>query len=276
MADKDITYIGRYKQFLKIKDMILFSIIFIDLGFMLMENILPINNEARVFMFYFDLIVCFCLFLELVYKYAYSNEDLLTFLKQNFINIIAIIPVNTIYLRFFTLIRTYEIVKIFFIANTSSKTKMRKRQRILKENMVLDVTIVSLVYLVVVSFALKTFSSITIYNTFDAFWFNIVTMANVGYGEISLMGMDSKLITIITIFIGTYAIAIITAYLSAVYNEKTDEDIENLIKEYSGDIVQNLEEVESNVKEFNEEVTSIKIGMIELEDKIKLFLENKK
>ncbi|OED29728.1 potassium channel family protein [Methanosphaera sp. WGK6] len=276
MTDKNLTYIERYKQFIKIKDMILLSIIFIDLGFMIMGNILPINTEAKIFMSYFDLIVCFCLFLELLYKYTHSRDNFKTFLKQNFINILAILPLNLIYLRFFTLIRIYEILKIFFITNTSNKTKMRKRQKFLKENMLLDVIIVSIVYLVVVSFALKSFSSITINNIFDAFWFNIVTMANVGYGDINLMYMDSKLITIVTIFIGTYAVAILTAYLSALYNEKTDEEIENILKEYLGDVVQNLEDVECNVKEYSEEINLIKNDMVNLEDKIKLFIESRK
>ncbi|MDY2745314.1 MAG: ion channel, partial [Methanosphaera sp.] len=68
----------------------------------------------------------------------------------------------------------------------------------------------------------------------DTVWFIVVTASTVGYGDMTPNTPAGKILTMFIIVTGTVAVAIFTAYLSAVYNKRTDDarihEIENYIK----------------------------------------------
>ena len=195
---------------------------------------MPYNVLATIYQF--DLVVCIILLAEYflnLYLSSPKRDYILD--KQNIIGLIASIPFDFIlplilpvtipvfflrYLRIFKLIRVFNLAKFDVIHDLFRKTGFDK----------ILISIVALIFLFWLLFYLFSPS----YGGFDDFYFVIVTLTTVGYGDVTPKTYNEKVLVIILILIGIFVFSAITAAMSSFLTDRIlDKDEEDIIGELS-------------------------------------------
>ena len=248
------------------------GLIIFDLFLITISIIFEIPEDVLWKIYLFDLIVCIILLGEYFINLILSSPKKDYILdKENMLGLIASIPFDFIlplispyaipvtflrYLRLFKLIRVFNLAKFDVIKDLFRKTALGK---------VLIITVVT----ILIFWALFYFFSPS-YNGFDDFYFVIVTLTTVGYGDVTPTTYNEKVLVIILILVGIFIFSTITAAISSFL---TDQDIVSNIKEAidekSENIMSELEHVRSENKQLKIETNELKDEINELKDIIK-------
>lgn len=105
----------------------------------------------------------------------------------------------------------------------------------------------------------------TSYSPFDYFYFVIVTLTTVGYGDITPVTYNERVMTIFLVLIGIIFFSTITASISSFLTEnmlESDEDgideVKKSVDEKSERILNELEEVRKENRELKKEIDELK------------------
>ena len=234
-------------------------------------------RDVSVFIRTFDFCLCVVLLIEWFYVFHISRPKLL-FLKQrsNWIDLIASIPFDAIlpfvfpqiillrYLRLLKLIRVFALFNRFFdgleeFIETSNMDK-----------------ILGGVFFTVLIFTLILFSYGPSYGLFDDFYFVIVTLSTVGYGDIKPVTFNEKMISIFLIFAGIFIFSTITAAISSYFTDrllnKNDETIEDAVEEMFDEKIESingeLKAIKNELELSRQENSELKKEILELKELI--------
>ena len=218
-----------------------------------MFNYLP--SDISFFIYTFDFFVCIILLGDWIADFYKSNSKT-QFLKkkESWINLIASIPFNVIlpmvipqvgllrYLRLLNLLRVFVLFSSFFNSFES----------LIKKTNIHKVFIVILFIIFLFTFVLYSFGSS--HSLFDYFYFVIVTITTVGYGDIVPQTFTEKVISLLLIFVGIFIFSTVTAVLSSFFTDrllKKDDvvmDELNSIREENKELKQEIEELKTLIK----------------------------
>ena len=215
--------------------------------------ILPPNIALDIQIF--DFFVCIILLAEWLINF-YMSTPKTTFLKQrdNILSLIASIPFDVLlpslipgvgllrYLRLLKLLRIIVLFNRFFdgFSRFINKTNLDK--------------IIGGVIFTILIFTVLLWIFGPTYNLFDDFYFVIVTLTTVGYGDITPQTFNEKVISIALIFIGIFVFSTITAAISSFLTERLLEDEEGDIKQDIDEVMSgHFEMFENEIKSFHEE-----------------------
>ena len=103
-------------------------------------------------------------------------------------------------------------------------------------------------------------------NLFESFYFVIVTLTTVGYGDIVPKTFNERIITLLLIIVGIFIVSTITAAMSSYLTDRlieSDEDkfkenIENALQKNSKDIMKELKAVRDENKKLQDEINELK------------------
>ena len=169
----------------------------------------------------FDYFVCVILLIQwgLAYHRAESKKS---FLKnpRNIIDLIASIPFDIFLpivipqinaLRFLRLLKLLRIMVLFsrFLKAVQRFFKVSNLDKIL-----------GAVFLTIIFFTALFWVYGTSYDLFDDFYFVIVTLTTVGYGDITPHTFNERVITIALIFVGIFVFSTITAAISSFFTDR--------------------------------------------------------
>lgn len=147
-------------------------LVIIDMILLLILTFSNVSQHVEQKIIYFDLFVCFILWIDFIYN-LYKSNNKKQFLKENWLTIIAIIPLDYFFLRWFRFIRIIRLIRfsrvllflkgwghsvVYFIKSTN-----------------LDKLIYVVVIFVVISSIAILFIEDSVTNLIDAFWYIIVT-----------------------------------------------------------------------------------------------------
>jgi voltage-gated potassium channel len=102
----------------------------------------------------------------------------------------------------------------------------------------------------------------------DALWFIVITTSTVGYGDIIPVSPMGKALTILTILIGTLFVAIFTAYLSALYNEKPEMETRSTLIKHIEKYEKTNKVMKIEIQELNKKIEQIEEQNIQLNKKL--------
>lgn len=207
----------------------------------------------------FDFIVCIILLIEWSIAFLMSTPKTL-FLKQkdNWIDLIASIPFDVIlpvilpqagllrYLRLLKLLRVVALFNRFF----SSFERFIKTSNLDK--------ILGGVLFTIILFTLLLYLFGSTYSLFDDFYFVIVTLTTVGYGDITPVTFNEKVISLILIVAGIFIFSTITAGISSYFTDRLLNNDENMLDEKLDKILLELETIKKENKELREEIQDLK------------------
>lgn len=220
---------------------LLTSIFFID-----------VSPDIYQLIVYFDLFVVLILIPEFIYR-LWKSEDKRKFLLHNWTDIIGMIPeilvgpVSTFF-RYFRLVRLVRILALF-------KKQIRHLFEILHKTNI-DYGILILIIVLFSCSTLFFFFELGInenINTFDdAFWYLMVTITTVGYGDIYPASDAGRIIAVIIMFTGIGFVSFLTAIVTSklVKTTKTDDKLDEAHKK--------LDQLQSELNELKEIIKSKK------------------
>ena len=258
----DIESIKNNEKLVQFKNLILILLIVIDLIFIIAISLFNLPPCDIEFMAYFDLFVCILLALNLISEYLNRDCSRTEFLKNHILDIISIIPFNFIFLRYLTLFRAVRIIQFFQVIRVINirKAEADPIKYFVKNQLLRTLTIILIVYIAISSIILFTLDD-SFLSVFDSFWYNIVTITGVGYGDITPASNAGKVIGILTIIIGVLFISVFTAAMSAMYMEQPEEETRKTLSDY-------MEKVEEENEALKAELTEIKQETAKLNEKI--------
>ena len=215
----------------------------------------------------FDFCVCIVLLIEWCINF-YLSKPKKIFLKQksNWLDLIASIPFDVLlpavipsagllrYLRLLKLLRVVALFNRFFhgFNRFLEKTNLDK--------------ILGGVFFTILIFTLVLYIFGPSYGLFDDFYFVIVTLTTVGYGDVTPKTFNEKIIAIVLIFIGIFVFSTITAVISSYFTDKLIKDDE---EEDFTSIKEDLKLIYGENQELKQEINELKQETKELKELIK-------
>lgn len=134
-----------------------------------------------------------------------------------------------------SILRIFLIFRIFKLFRYSSSTKLYANILASKRFELLTLLLFTGFILLIASTSVYLFevpeSTSDIQNLFEAFYWSIVTLATVGYGDIVPNTMGGRVVAMLLIFTGMCILAFFTSILIAAFNEKMPEIRENKISD---------------------------------------------
>lgn len=213
--------------------------------------------KAVYFIQFFDFIICIILMIEWAVRFhrAESKKEHLKN-KDTWIDLIASIPFDELlpvvasnvsvlkYLRLLKLLRVFALFKRFF----NGFERFIKKSNLDK--------IIGGMFFTIIIFTLLLYVYGSSYNLFDDFYFVIVTLTTVGYGDVVPHTFNEKLIAIILIIAGVFIFSTITAAISSFLTDRmiSDEDIEAKLD----DVIIELKEMRSENVGLKKEINELK------------------
>lgn len=262
MKFRNKEYNNRYVMWIAINvlaviDMILISV---EILFFLPPNV---ENFIQIF----DLIVCIILLFEFFLN-LYLSKPKSVFLKQksNWADLIASIPYDLILptifssLRFFRLLRILKVIRVFALFNKSFEG-FNRFLKISNLDKILGVAI-----LVVLLFTGLLYFYGPSYGLFDDFYFVMVTLTTVGYGDVYPQTYNERALALVLIVIGVLTFSAITAGISSYLTERLISKDEKKIDEDINEVKNQLEIVNNDLKYIKKENEMLHEEIRELKD----------
>lgn len=266
----DLNHIEDEEKLSQFKNLVLVLLIIIDLIFIVTITFFNIPQDDVTFMVYFDLFVCILLFINLAFEFKNRDSSASQFLKEHIIDIISIIPFNFIFLRYLTLFRVFRIIQIFQIIRVVNLRNINIHSfRYFVENQLLrTLAVILIIYMVISSIILLTIDD-SFASIFDSFWYGLVTITGVGYGDITPVSTVGKVIGMLTIVIGVLFISVFTASMSALYMEKPEKETRNAVDKYLMESQKEKEDIKSEIDQLKEETIKLNKKIDELTELLK-------
>lgn len=254
------------------------TLIIVDLFLITISLIFEIPNDVMLNIQQFDLIVCIILLGEYFLNLFLSgSKKLYIFDKENIIGLIASIPFDYIlplilpvalpvvflrYLRIFKLIRVVKLAQFDIIKDLFRKTGLHK--------------VLIGIFITILIFWAAFFLFSPSYGWVDDFYFVIVTLTTVGYGDVTPKTYNEKVLAIILILIGVFVFSAITALMSSFLTDRILDDdeedrvseIQETIEEKSENIMAEIKSVRMENKQLKDEANELKAEIKELKDMI--------
>lgn len=265
-------------------------LIVIDIVVLTIEMFFSLPEDVIFYIQFYDLIICIILLVEWFYVFHISRPKLL-FLKQksNWIDLIASIPFDAILpvvfpqiniLRYLRLLKLLRVVALFnrFFDNLQRFIETSNLDKILGG-----------VFFTILFFTLLLSLYGSTYGLFDYFYFVIVTLTTVGYGDVTPTTFNEKVISIFLIFAGVFVFSTITASISSYFTDRIldnndeimEENISNMIDEKLNSVNEKLDSINnenmSNIDDEKLDSLNNKLELIHEENnKIKQEIEELK
>lgn len=236
-------------------DAIIIILIIVDTVLLILITFYDLDPTLVFKIIYFDLAVCIILFFEFIYKIK-NAENKRTFLRKNWPDILAMIPIEFIaynyifLLRFIRFIRIFRILRMFALFNKSIKLFLE----FLKDSH-LHYSIAILLFTVfsgtIIFYIVESPVNVDIHSLYDSFWYVMPTIATVGSEDIVPISPEGRLLSILLMLTGIVLFAIVTASIASWHVERKEEKGRK-----HSDI--KIEELKSDVKNLHLEIKELK------------------
>ncbi len=223
--------------------LILIFLTVVDL--LLMTYILVFPNAAlKYWVIAFDLVVCAIMWVEFIYSYL-NADDKKTYLKNNSISVLGMLPIDIIFFRALRLIKLLQLIKLFVLARETRGNI----SNFLKQTYLDKIILAAIIFIFSITVLIRLVDS-NIPDIFTALWYTIVSMTGTGYGDVVPATHFGKFIGMIAMVGGFLIFASITAVISSVYMSKISRD--------------NRDNLESKINELNAEIEKLNKKIDEL------------
>ena len=247
----------------KFTNHLLNGLIIIDIVLISLSMFVSMPENILFIILGFDFFVCIFLLIDWAND-LYKSQPKSVFLKKpsTWVSLIASIPLQVLlpiaipginFLRYFRLLKLLRVL-ILFDKFFDGLENFVKRSNLHIIGMGVLVTIILFTAI------LYTFGSS--YSLFDYFYFVIVTLATVGYGDVVPITFAEKIISICLIVVGVFVFSLTTAAISSfLTNRLLKKDNEITLDDIRSDLdnIQNENsELKKEIKELKQEIREVK------------------
>lgn len=199
---------------------------------MFIDTVFKLSPQTVSLLLIIDNIICVIFILDFFY-HLIKAEDKLAFLKWGWIDLVSSIP-SLPFLRIGRVTRIFRIFRILR-AVRSSKFIIGYLFENRAKSVLLSVGFISFVAVIFSSIAILNFEILpesNIKNIGDAFWWALVTLTTVGYGDKFPVTPEGKVVAAVLMISGIGLFGTFTAYMSSLFlatGEKKLSDSEKMI-----------------------------------------------
>ena len=211
----------------ELKNVILLILTVIDLIFIFCSTLYTFNFKVEHLFADYDFLVCLLLFIDLFYEFYTTDRTIKEFFidDKNIISLLSLMPFDLL-LRYFSIFRLFKFFKILKMVRVWHVAKdLHSLNYFIHNHLYKLLLIILLIYTTISSIFLYALED-SIHSFEEALWFNLVTAATVGYGDITPVTPTGRALSTLTILIGIITVAILTAYLTSIYNENRDKELQ--------------------------------------------------
>ena len=211
---------------------------------------------------YFDLFVVLILIPDFIYR-LHSSENKKKFLIHNCIDLVGMVPLIIVGPQsLFSISRYFRLIGLLRILSLFRNELKRLYDFFHKTH--LDSGIIALLLILIsgtfVFYFLEKGVNPNIHTFFDALWFVFISISTVGYGDISPVTMDGRIVAAFLIISGVIFFGFLTATISSwiiKQDEKKVEDrkldrIESIINEMGSEMGSSILDMKSEIESLKE------------------------
>ena len=222
--------------------LILIFLTVVDL--LLMTYILVFPNVPLKFgVIAFDLVVCAIMWVEFIYSYL-NADDKKTYLKNNSISVLGMLPIDIIFFRALRLIKLLQLIKLFVLARETRGNI----SNFLKQTYLDKIILAAIIFIFSITVLIRLVDS-NIPDIFTALWYTIVSMTGTGYGDVVPATHLGKFIGMIAMIGGFLIFASITAVISSVYMSKISRDNRDNLESKINELTAEIEKLNKKIDE---------------------------
>ena len=222
--------------------LILIFLTVVDL--LLMTYILVFPNVPLKFgVIAFDLVVCAIMWVEFIYSYL-NADDKKTYLKNNSISVLGMLPIDIIFFRALRLIKLLQLIKLFVLARETRGNI----SNFLKQTYLDKIILAAIIFIFSITVLIRLTDS-NIPDIFTALWYTIVSMTGTGYGDVVPATHLGKFIGMIAMIGGFLIYASITAVISSVYMSKISRDNRDNLESKINELTAEIEKLNKKIDE---------------------------
>lgn len=234
--------------------------------------IFTVNPLITTIIGIFDLLVCAILIIDFFLRLIIAEDKKLYF-KEHWLDLVASIPYDLILPAVFNsarYLRLIRIVKVLRVAVLFRKYARGVGKFV--ENTAFD-KILSGILITIFVFTFLLYLIDPTMDPFESFWFVIVTLTTVGYGDITPQTFNAKIVSIILIILGVFIFSTITGAISSFFNQRVlqieDEDIEGILDKKIKPINDELKNIREENQKLHKENQELQEGITELKEILK-------
>lgn len=257
---------GNIMKFNNLADSLLDALIIIDIILISLSLFVSLPGNILFAILGFDFIVCIFLLIDWSND-LYKSKTKSVFLKKpsTWVSLIASIPLQALlpivipgisFLRYFRLLKLLRVLILF-------DTFFDGLENFVKRSNLHIISIGVLLTVILYTAILYTFGSS--YAPFEYFYFVIVTLATVGYGDIVPLTFAEKIISICLIVTGVFVFSLTTAGISSFFTNRLLEKDSITLE----DIKSDLDNMQNENAELKKEIRDLKTEMQEFKDLLK-------
>ena len=247
--------------------------VFLDIILICVAMLSSLPEDISRFIQAYDFCICVVLLVQWFYIF-YLSKPKKIFLKQksNWIDLIASIPFDVILpaiipqmglLKYLRLLKLLRIIALFNRLYHDADRFVKKTN--------LDI-ILGAIFIIVVIFTALMYILGPTYDLFDDFYFVVVTLATVGYGDVVPKTFNEKVITVLLIFIGIFVFSTITAAMSSYLTDRLlnqeEDDLGNIVEENAKSINEELDHIKAELEITQRQNRELKDEILELKEMI--------
>ena len=261
----------------------LFLLVLVSIGF-----VVGIKSHSVYYFGNYDIIISILILFDFVFLRLRTqiNQNVLDFIRENWIYIAAVIPIFFICFNLFHLfnfkiiVALIGIIKIYALIKVLQTTsiEIRKYPNKTKLDYATIILLLVIIFGSLLFFLVEHGVNPEVPNYESAIWYSFVSMATVGYGDIVPITFAGRIIGALLILTGMAYVSLVTATLALIFIEefrkegnKTKERIQKRLQKrtsaYEKKIDELLEKVEVNNKELNEKVDKLEKSLDEIKNK---------
>lgn len=218
-----------------------------DIVLLILITFSDLNPTVVTNIIYFDLIVCVILFFDFIYRMSLEN-DKKAFIRDNWLDIIAMIPIDFFMFRFLRFARLFKLLRLVALFRREWKyiSSFFKQTHI---NVAFGMLLFTLFAGTIIFYLLEHGTNPEIKTIWDSMWFTLTTIIS-GNSFVAPDTYYGEWMAVFLMIIGISFVGILTASLASWFmskskriqedkeenNEKKLEHIENSLEELKNDI----------------------------------------
>lgn len=238
-------------------------LILADIAFIVYLLLLNPSGDFAKFILIFDVLICLILLFDLFYKLRKADEKG-EFLRHNILFLIASIPFELILPTYFMIFRFLLLLRLFKLSGILERYFEGVHRFV--ESTKFD-RIVSWIAFVVVVFTFAIYFLDSSLGLFDSFWYVVVTLTTVGYGDVTPNTLQAKVASILLLIMGIFIFSTLTGAISSYFTDKI-LNIETDTEEELSVLDEKIEDLSSQLKDVREELELARAENRELHEKL--------
>ena len=190
--------------------------------------IMDITNGLTPILALIDYAIWTIFVADYIIRFIISQEKL-RFMRQNILDLIAILPFNSAFRAF----RTLKLLKVLKLTKLSKTFRMfavlgrftHKFKQFLSTNGFKYMLLVAGFFILIGGSLISIFENIAF---FDGIWWAFVTTTTVGYGDISPTSIGGRIVTCILMIVGIGLVGSLTSTITSYFIQKPQKDISDV------------------------------------------------